>query len=288
MKHFLKGAAIGFADAMRHAGITSTNPIIADGILHRAHVEGDRAGSRNLAYVLHIDGAPAGWFQNFKTGIVGTWSASGKREPMTEIMRKQIQFAKEVRSKERAKAQQEVAQKASWIWEQATIIATLKTGARRHQYLITKRVKPHGARLYGKALVIPLVNQSGAILNLQFIQSDGTKRFLSGGRKKGCYSTLGEVTETILICEGWATGASLHESTGHYVVVALDAGNLKPVAEIVRGQHPKAEIIIAGDNDESGIGQLKAREAALACGGKYILPILVGTDWNDQLTLGGL
>ncbi len=275
-----------FREALLSSGSEPTNELISDGQLHRAHVEGDRAGSRNLAYVLHLDGAPAGWFQNFKTGIVGTWSASGKREPMTEIMRKQIQYAKEVRAKERAKAQQEAAQKASWIWEQATIIGTLKTGARRHQYLITKRVKPHGARLYGTALVIPLVNESGAILNLQFIQSDGTKRFLSGGRKKGCYSTLGEVTETILICEGWATGASLHESTGYYIVVAMDAGNLNPVVKVVRRQYQNSKIILCADHDPVGIE--KAKIAAIACNGLMIYPPNKSMDFNDFINAGGV
>ncbi len=162
-----------------------------------------------------------------------------------------------------------------------TDIATLKAEARQHQYLAIKRIQPHGARLYRDALVTPLIDESGAIVNLQFINADGNKRFLSGGRKKGCYFTIGDPTETILIAEGFATGASLHESTGHYVIVAFDAGNLKSVGSVIRAKYPDAEIIIAGDNDESGIGQLKANAAALAIGGKVLIPPKSGMDWND-------
>ncbi|MDD2801875.1 MAG: hypothetical protein PHE96_10485, partial [Methylococcales bacterium] len=60
------------------------------------------------------------------------------------------------------------------------------------------------------------------------------KRFLSGGQKKGCYFCLGYRTDKILICEGFATAASLFESTGLLTVVAFDAGNLKEVAINIR------------------------------------------------------
>ena len=272
---------------MRDAGIIPTCPIIPDGVLHRTHVENDRAGTLNLAYVLHLDSKPAGWWQYFKTGISGTWSASGKREPMTATMKKQIDDAKQQRQFEQAKAHQDAALKAQWIWGQATVIATLKAEARQHQYLITKRIKPHGARLYHDALVIPLIAESGVIVNLQFIAADGQKRFLSGGRKKGCFAAIGEPTETILIVEGFATGASLHESTGKQTIIAFDAGNLEAVGRAIRAKYPDAEIIIAGDNDESGIGQLKANAAALAIGGKVLIPPKSGMDWNDYVIIRG-
>lgn len=275
-----------FTDAMRDAGIVPTCPITPDGDLHRAHVENDRAGTLNLAYVLHLDGKPAGWWQYFKTGVSGTWSASGKRVPMTAEMRRQIEQAKAERIKEQAATQAAAAIKAREIWAQATIFATLKTEERQHRYLLVKCVKPHGARLYKSALVIPLVDETGMIVNLQFINADGTKRFLSGGRKKGCFSTIGDHGETILVCEGWATGASLHESTGHCVIVALDAGNLKPVAKVIRSQYPNSKIIVCADNDTVGIE--KATIAAFACNGLFIAPPMAGQDFNDFVNGGGV
>ena len=36
-----------------------------------------------------------------------------------------------------------------------------------------------------------------------------------------------------------------------------------------------------GDNDVSGVGQAATRDAALAIGGKYLIPETIGHDWND-------
>jgi len=70
-------------------------------------------------------------------------------------------------------------------------------------------------------------------------------------------------------------------------MVAMDAGNLAPVAQAARRLFPDAEIIIAGDNDESGTGQAAAQNAALAVGGKVLIPQQSGVDWNDILTMEG-
>jgi putative DNA primase/helicase len=123
------------------------------------------------------------------------------------------------------------------------------------------------------------------LVNLQFIDEAGNKRFLAGGLKKGCFHVLGSETGTILICEGFATGASLFDTTGFLTVIAFDCGNLEHVAIEIRKLYPNAEIVIAGDNDLSVIGQQKAIEAALAVSGKYILPATLGHDWNDSLTM---
>ncbi|MEQ1484529.1 toprim domain-containing protein [Methyloglobulus sp.] len=275
-----------FTNALIDKGIVPTRTINGDGTLHRAHVEGDKAGTLNLAYVLHLDGTPAGWFHHFKTGVTGTWSASGKREPLTPAMLKQIADAKAARVQERQTAHQESAIKANWIWKQAEPI----TEQLQHQYLVRKRVQPHGTRLYKGSLAIPLMNEANEIVNLQFIHADGNKRFLSGGRKKGCYYLLGGDGSKLLVAEGFATACSLNEQTFYAVYVAFDAGNLTDVAVLATKQTAKSnlstEVIVCGDNDESGIGQLKAREAALACGGKYLIPNEVGTDWNDELSKG--
>ena len=123
------------------------------------------------------------------------------------------------------------------------------------------------------------------MVNLQFIGADGTKRFLSGGEKKGCFNWLGEETDKILICEGFATAASLYEESGCLTIIAFDAGNLKSASMAIKSLAPDAAIIICGDNDESGTGQKAARAAALAVGGKYILPATIGHDWNDSLNM---
>ena len=269
-----------FQNAMLEAGMVTRHPIIDDGRLHRIHVEGDKRGTLNGAYILYSDGKPSGWFQHFSTGLTGRWSASGKREPFTSAMRRQIEADRKQRQIEQEDRQREAAFKARSIWLSSK-------PATPHPYLTKKRIKPHNARVYNDALVIPLYSPNRELVNLQFIDADGNKRFLSGGKKKGCFSVIGKPTGTILICEGFATGASLHEDTGHFVVVAMDCGNLLSVAREIKKLYPTNQIIVCGDNDESGVGQLKAKAAAMAVFGKVLIPETVGFDWNDELTKGG-
>ncbi|MBU4563240.1 MAG: DUF3987 domain-containing protein [Desulfarculus sp.] len=99
----------------------------------------------------------------------------------------------------------------------------------------------------------------------------------------------------LLVCEGLATGLSLHEAAGLTVVVAFAANNLEVVARMVRERYPKREIILAGDDDHATTGNpgaSKARAAALAVGGKLALPVFTprgsGTDFNDLHQAQGL
>ena len=270
-----------FSHAADAGVIFSNRPLIADGQLHRVHVEGDKRGTRNGAYILHSDGNPSGWLQHFCSGAYSKWTLSGKREPMTQAMRQQIDSDKQLRKEYQQLQHKDAANKAKFIWSNS------KTATRQHEhlYLINKNVQPYGVRLRYAALVIPIYDESKAMVNLQMIQPDGEKRFLTGGRKKSCFSVIGKGSEIIQICEGWATGASLYESTGHFTVVAMDAGNLEPVAIVIRKLYPASQIIICGDNDESGTGQKAGRSAALAVAGKYIIPPIAGQDWNDVLTM---
>lgn len=264
------------------AGVIFARPLIADDVLHRAHVEGDKSGTKNGAYILHADGNPSGWFQHFVSGAYGNWTLSGKREPMTAAMKQQIKADRERRKIEQQLRHNDAADKARFIWSNSKTVNQQS----EHFYLIKKNIQPHGLRLYrDDVLVIPIFDENKSLVNLQLIQPDGTKRFLSGGRKKACFAVIGKVgvDGLIQVSEGWATGASLYESTGHFTVVALDAGNLEAVARVFRTLYPDSQIVICGDNDESGAGQTAARSAALAVGGQYIIPAIVGHDWNDAL-----
>jgi putative DNA primase/helicase len=131
------------------------------------------------------------------------------------------------------------------------------------------------------ALMVPVRNVAGELQTLQFVSPEGEKRFVPGGRKAGGYFAIGAPADVLCIAEGYATGASVHEATGHAVAVAFDAGNLEPVARALRQKFPEARIVIAADNDESGTGQKKAEEAARAVGGLVALPQEAGKDWND-------
>lgn len=222
---------------------------------------------------------------SLKDGMFETWRTDSNK-PFTQAERaafkRQCEQDRLARDKEQATQHQQAVQKAAYIWQHATSIQY----QHNHPYLIKKGIQPHGTRLYKGALVVPLFDQNNQIANLQLIQADGTKRFLSGGKKKACYWWLGEPTPRILIAEGFATAASLFQETHCLTFIAFDCGNLTETAKIVKAIHPNAEIILCGDNDSNGIGQKSARNAALAIGGKYLIPEIVGADWNDVLNGG--
>ncbi len=270
-----------FLEAMQATGIHYTGDIIADGKLHRFHIEGHKQGSKNGAYTLHLDDCPAGWFMDYKTGFSQTWR-SGNVSSIFYGLTQQIKEAKQQRESEIRQKHAEAAKKANYIWSQSKPIARREN----HKYLITKQIQQHNARIYRESLLIPIHNESDQMVNLQFITPEGGKRFLRGARKRGCFHIIGVLSEKILICEGFATGASLYEDSAQRVVVAFDAGNLLPVAMNIRELSPSTEIIICGDNDLSGIGQSKAKEAALAIGGKVLIPPVPGQDWNDLIAGG--
>lgn len=274
-----------FKNAMLDAGIAPPNVIIGDGSRHRFHVQGDKGGSLNGWYLLHLDRRAAGSFGCWKRGINERWKLDGDFKPLTQAERKAFAIERQRqeadRQAEESKRHAEAVRKATYIWSRSTPVSN-------HPYLTKKSVKPHNVRCYRGTLVIPLYDESGVLISLQFIGDDGTKRMMKDGKAQGCYCWIGELEPvgTILICEGWATGASLYQHTGHFTVIAFSAGNLKVVAEFIRKRYPDVEIIICGDNDESGTGQAAARTVALAIGGKYIIPDTVGHDWNDVLAAG--
>ncbi|MDP1657857.1 MAG: toprim domain-containing protein [Methylotenera sp.] len=256
--------------------------IIGDGNLHRMK---DNNGKLNGAYTLHLNGRAAGYFQDFKQDIKESWKADGKSQPLSLIQRRQFVIERQrqeaERNAEEVAKHKAAADKARYIWSNST-------SATDHPYLIKKRVKSHGLRVgRNNTLIVPIYDETKALVNLQFISETGGKMFLSGGKKKGCFSVIGKPGEIIQICEGWATGASLHQEIGHFTIVALDAGNLEPVAMVISKLYPDSQIVICGDNDESGVGQKAARAAALAVGGKYILPATMGHDFNDMLNMEG-
>lgn len=294
-----------FIDAMLNAGIVTNEPIIDDGRLRRFYVEGDKRGTKNGAYILFTNG---GWFQHFNTGVTGKWSANGKNAPLSKEMRLQIEADRKQRQIEMQQRHDDAAKKAQSIWLNSQPVSN-------HPYLTKKKIQSHNARLYNGALVVPIYDKHKTLVNLQFIDADGNKRFLSGGKKKGCFSVIrsqkvvinqsmqkvdsqlgvknchvnnSHSLSVILLCEGFATGASLNEHTGHMTVIAMDAGNLEPVAIEIKRLYPASQIIICGDNDASGVGQLKAKSAAMVVFGKVLIPETVGFDWNDELTKGGV
>ena len=187
----------------------------------------------------------------------------------------------------------EAAARAARIW------ASAHPAPGDHPYLAAKQATPLALRLdAGHRLVVPLQDIDGYIHSVEFIAPDGAKRYLAGGAKKGHFAAVGAEPGPldapkgpVLICEGWATGASLHIATGHTVIAAMDASNLMPVAEALRARFPDADLVLVADNDikpdgATNPGVTAANKVALAVDGRLAVPDSAG-DANDLFCTEG-
>ncbi|NWF45282.1 DUF3987 domain-containing protein [Hydrogenophaga sp. D2P1] len=277
----MQGPTEEFQAAILAASLTPPDEIVADGRLHRFSTNG-KAKDDSGWYTLHLDGTPAGAFGCWRSGLQSSWCAKADNA-MTpaerEAHRQRIKAMQAQREAEQARRQQQASEAAALIWKQA-IPAT------EHVYLTRKGIKPHGIKCDGHHLVIPMRDTLGKLHSLQTIAPDGSKRFQPGGRVKGCYHAVGKPDGVLIVCEGYATGVSIHEVTGHAVAVAFNAGNLRAVTEALRAKHPALKIILAADDDvgtPGNPGLTKATEAARAQGG-YLTKPDFGSDRPDGAT----
>lgn len=227
------------------------------------------------------------------------WKGIGEDE--RKALAEQRQARADADSRERAAGAALAAMNAAELW-----VAAARDGI--SEYLARKGVEPEGCRyLRDGSIVIPLLRydepRETALKAVQRIWPDGAKRFTKGFSKPGTCLRLGHVVvgEPILVCEGYATGLTLRMAVGKRlpVVVALDAGNLQPVAELLRGLYPHSLLLICADDDYMTPGNpgrdkaLKAAKAVIRC--HYVYPIFrrgnratKDTDFNDLHAREGL
>ncbi len=276
---------------MHAAGLDYAGPIPADGKLHRFKAGDDKASNSWL--VLHSGPPAAGAFGCWKRSFTEKWCERNGQLSQTEwdAVRRRWQDAERERERTETERHAKARKTAAWILDRAK-------PAQSHPYLELKGAKGFGdAREYHGALALPLRDASGELHSLQFISRDGEKRFLSGGRIAGCCFTLADKPDgPLVIAEGYATGASVHEATRFATVCAMNCGNLPAVAEALRAKWPAREIIIAADCDQwtaGNPGLKKATEAAKSIGARLAVPQFSDTttkptDFNDLHQLQGL
>jgi putative DNA primase/helicase len=267
----------------------------------------------------------------------GGWRQTSRHAEKLDDAQRQEREAKKIARREadaraEAEANAAAAERAAKAWTAA------KAGA-NHPYLERKAVKNHGLRVadewvkewvdddgvvhqraYKHALLVPIYAGPGRLASLQAIfptrcigraPKDGErdtrrdKDYLRDGRKSGCYFPIGAITADtaiILVCEGYATGATLHELTGHPVMVAFDAGNLGEVARMLRDKLPGAKLVVCADNDAFtkrpdgspwNPGVECAQAAAKDVAGVVATPTFKSTDgeptdWNDLAAREGV
>jgi putative DNA primase/helicase len=281
-----------FRAAILAAGLTPPDEIHGDGKLHRFSSSAKPRDDSGW-YVLHLDGIPAGSFGCWRLGLTQQWCSTSTTE-MTQAERdahrQQVEAMRQQREADTAQRQQQAAQTAEQRWVAAT-------QATEHTYLSVKGVQPYSVKLEGEALLIPMRDTAGNLHSLQVIDPEGGKRFQTGGRIKGCYHSIGKPDGVLIVCEGYATGASIYEATGHAVAVAFNAGNLLDVAQALHQKYPALRLVLAADDDwqtDGNPGLSKATKAARAVGGWLAVPRFSAdrpdkaTDFNDLHALAGL
>ena len=287
-------------DAMTAAGCAPSNPqiIVFDGRLHRYDIEGDRKGRQNGWFVLHDTRIPFGSFGSWKIGVTQRWS-SMDGETLSPAQRKQQQRQQaEIAAQHAAETRKRHAQaqeRAERLWARASSIVS-----DQHPYLRNKQVRSFGLRQMRDLLLVPVRDGDGTLLSLEFLSSEGGKKYLRGGAILGGHHWLGDPrnAQVVLICEGYATGASLHQACGLPVAVAFSCGNLFPVAKDLHRRYPDVALVIAGDDDRStpgNPGRRDAEDTARWVSGTALFPDFTGletadqpTDFNDVHILGGL
>lgn len=280
-----------FRQALRDAGLIPPDHILADGRLHRINAEDEKPGKKSGFYVFHVDGLPAGAFGDWHDGPDGwqTWHMRLERELSQDErneFKRRLDVAREARATEESAMRQEAQDRANRIWSDSV-------ACEAHPYLERKGVQSHGLRVAKDGrLVIPIQDRDRNIVSLEFIFDDGSKLFLSGGKKSGCWFELGQPDRVICIAEGYATAASIHEATGYCVAISFDCGNLPKVAKAIRELHPTAKIIVCADDDQKtkgNPGSVAAAKAAKDSAALVAIPDMQhGGDFNDQHALKGL
>lgn len=286
-----------FSQAIEAAGMAAPDVIHADGMLHRFSPSGKR---RDMAgwYVLYLDGLPAGVFGCWRSGLVQTWCAKASHSltsAQRDALRQRVRNAKALRDADIQQRQQQAQTMALARWNTAS---PLLAGMQAHPYLKSKGVQGFGLRVETGTdlLLVPMRDATGTLHSLQTISETGEKRFIAGGRVQGCYHAIGQIGTALVVAEGFATAASIHEATGLAVATAFSANNLFPVARALRQKYPGLPLVLAADDDyatEGNPGLTVARHTALAVGGIVALPQFPAdrsgaTDFNDLHRLAGL
>lgn len=272
-----------FRDAIAETGMIPPDAIIPDGMIHRFSPTGKKKDDAGW-YVFFNDKIAAGRFGNWRDDINQPWRADiGRDLTISEEMdhKRRIQEARKAAEKAREKRQETAADIAETIWTGATVATP------DHPYLKKKGIEPHQCRVTGDGRLIVPMYVEGELINLQYIDTTGQKKFHGGGATSGACCLVGEPSSStsLIICEGFADAATLHEQTGIPAIAAFSASNMTATA--IYAKTLNSSLIIVADNDESGTGEREGKKAAEATGARLILPPHKGMDANDYWQSGG-
>ena len=299
-------------------GLRPATPLVV-GKRVRCEAENDKAPERTGWYVIyeHLTSDHrtiyCGAYGDWRQGEKGSWQRikpKGGRLSAEdrEVMKKRAEEGQRKAAEAEARKHRTAARRAAAMWKKLPEKGT-------SLYVERKRVVAFGLRYSKKsgAALVPMRRvKDGQLSGLQVlypqVQAD-TGRDKSywpyGLEKEGAAHIIGpdpEPGDVVLVCEGYATGASLHMATNLPTVVCFDAGNLLPVGKALRERYPGRQLLFCADDDWKTVingkphntGRIRAENAATVTGGQVVLPVFDNdreerwTDFNDLHCAEGL
>jgi len=276
-------------DAMRAAGLEPPDEILMDGKIHRfkSGTKGTPGIDKPGWYLVFGDGIPAGRFGCWRMGMEVTWRADVGRK-LTEF--EEMAHARRINE---SKVLREAAQERQHQVASETVEKIWLSGVAAHPdhpYLKRKGIQTHGVRTTGDGrLMVPLYDQDGTLSTLQYIDEDGGKLYHPGGKSGGKFWMVGSLDEpgTLFVAEGFATAATIYETTSRPCIVAYSASSLVPVTASLREMYGEnQDIVIVADHDKHGVGQRYADQASAKYGARVVIPPIEGMDANDYAQAG--
>ena len=213
-----------FADLLRAQGcLVDGNHPMMDGNKHRIKVESDKPGEKSGFYVAHLDGHPAGYFKNNRTGIEIRWKAKGYS--LTDEQKAEL-IAEAAIKQQNRKAEQQ-AQQIKVADALQELLAIAPAAGSDHPYLLDKHARPGDLRIVPQNtddlphdsiikisqnwqevkalreeypdsivltagdLLLSAQDVHGQIWSVQTIQASGAKLFAAGSRKENNFHIVG-------------------------------------------------------------------------------------------------
>ncbi len=215
---------VEFAELLRTQGcqVDGHHPMM-DGQTHRIHVTGDKRSEKSGFYVAHLDGRPAGYFKNNRTGVETRWKAKGyclTDEQKAELTA-QAAIKLQIREAEHHAQHIKIAQAIQELF------AIAPNADSDHPYLADKNARagdlkmvpqngdglpsdsiikiasnwfdakqlredhPDNLVFTAGDLLLSAQDVDGSIWSVQTIHADGTKLFAAGSKKEHTFHVVG-------------------------------------------------------------------------------------------------
>ena len=284
--------------------------IYLDGKIHRYQLHDDKNGQTSGAYCVYTDRWPIGWAMDWHTRNKINWffptdglNPEQKSEFDSPEFNAHLDEVRKKKEEEIKHRQAEASAKARAQFD------SCPKAPDDFPYLLNKHIKPYDTRLFDNGqeliLAIPLRDINGLVQSVQHIFQNGEKRFFYEAPLEGVFWAVGldnlskDSQGVILLGEGFATMAKVHELTGKPSVAAITCHQLSNISQILHDTFPKCKIVLMADNDkatEIKRGFNPGIDAARLCKNSgliadYIFPTFNspddGTDWDDFAIIHG-